>query len=383
MVDFLAVALISFIIFELVLLMIALDNATQLKRLDRYTAPSHYPRLSVLLPARNEAANIGPCLRSLLAQDYPDFEILVLDDHSSDQTGLIVGQLVAADDRVRLLPGRALPSGWLGKHWACHQLAQAARGELLLFTDADTRHHPLAWRDAVAALQAESADLLTALPREVVGSWAERLVVPLIGWSIFVFLPLRLAYRLPWSILSVTIGQFMLFRRAAYEAIGGYPAVRGHGVDDIALGRRIKRAGYRWRLLDGGQRISCRMYTNFGQVFHGLGKNLFATFEYQALPFTLIWLWLGLVFLTPPLLLIWGHQPARLNLLAALAVGLAWWLWGLTHRRFGYPAYLSPLYPLTIGLSVIIAFSSLVLTRIGRATWKGRVIDLSTEAADV
>jgi chlorobactene glucosyltransferase len=356
--------------------MIVFSNRRMLKRLGDYRRPVTRPRVSILVPVRNEAHNIGPCAHSLLAQRYPDFEVLVLDDHSTDETWQILTHLAADDGRLQLVKGQCLPDGWLGKHWACHQLAQRASGQLLLFTDADTRHHPHALEEAVAALQAEQADLLTALPRQEVITWGERLVVPLIPWSICVFVPLTLAYRLRLPALSVAIGQFMLFQRRAYDMIGGYEAVKQHGVDDISLARRIKRHGLRWRLADGSQRIHCRMYQNFEQVIEGLSKNLFAAFDYKVATFVFVWTWLAIVFTGPPLLLMLsltsGSLPPLLEILSGLAIGLALLLWGTVYWQFHFPLYLTFLYPLTILLVVYLAARSLLLSLTGQATWKGR-----------
>jgi chlorobactene glucosyltransferase len=367
----------SLVVFRLVLLLIALRNLRALRRLGEWGLPPRFPRLSVPVPARNEETNIDPCVRSLLAQEYPDFEVLVLDDESSDATAQILASLAAEDDRLQVLKGRPLPSDWLGKHWACHQLAQAAQGELLVFTDADTRHHPHTLRDAVAALLAEEAHVASALPQQIAGSWAERLIVPVIPWAIFSFVPLGLAYRLQRPALSATVGYFMLFRRQAYEEVGGHAAVRQHAADDIALGRRIVTHGLRWRLVDGAKHIRCRMYHSYHQVFEGFSKNLIAAFEYRVLIFVFVWLWVGILFLEPVIVLALGLTQAVPNLslgLAATGVGVSLVLWGLTHWRLGFPLYLALLYPLTIILTVIIAMFSMVLTVAGRTTWKGRML---------
>jgi chlorobactene glucosyltransferase len=368
----------SIIFFEAVLLLILLSNLRRLRRLGEDPPPSRWPRMSVLVPARNEEINIEACARSLLAQQYPDFQVLVLDDNSSDRTWPIISQLTVEDPRLQIYRGEALPAGWLGKHWACHQLAQTANGELLLFTDADTRHHPLTLRQSVSALAAEDADLLTALPREIVVSWAERLLVPLIPWSIVAFIPLGLAYRLRLPVLSAAIGQFMLFRRQAYDQIGGYEAVRHHVVDDLALVRRVKSHGLRWRLADGAQQVRCRMYRNFNEVYQGLSKNLFAAFDYKVLPFLFVWFFLGCVFWTPLLILASGltgvQWPAYSMALAGIAIALALMLWGVVEWRFGFPRYLMFFYPITILLSVTIALRSIRLTVTNRATWKGRTL---------
>jgi chlorobactene glucosyltransferase len=374
---------ISLLYFLGVLLLIGLSNLRSWRRLGTYGLPRSHPRVSVLVPMREEAANVRPCVRSLLALDYPDYEVLALDDESSDGTVEVLMALAQQYSRLRVLHGAPLPAGWLGKHWACHQLAQAATGELLLFVDADTRHTPQALTHAVAGLQAEQADLVSVFPRQEVGSWAERLVVPIMQWSLSSFLPLGLSYRLRWPQLAAASGQFMLFRREAYELVGGHAAVRQNAVDDVALTRALTARGLRWRLLDGHPYIHCRMYRGFRQVYDGFTKNLFALFGYNVPLFLFIWLWLLTVFWEPLAILALGVlgrpvlRPAVFagpqNLvLARWAVVLSLLLWGFTHRRFGFPLHLTFFYPLTMLLTVVIALRSMVLTLSGRAIWKGR-----------
>ena len=266
----------------------------------------------------------------------------MLNDNSTDRTGEILAALSASDARLRVLAGAALPAGWLGKHWACQQLAEASDGKLLLFTDADTRHAPRSVRHGVAALYAENADLLTAFPHEEVSTWAEKLVVPVVPWSIFTFLPLAVAYRTSSPAFSATIGQYMLFRKNAYSQIGGHATVRSDPADDMALGRRIKAQGLRWRLADATRDVRCRMYQNARQVFEGFSKNLFAAFDNRLLPFIGVWVWLGTVFLLPVGLLLavlFGAPVPALDTgiaLIGVAAGLA--SWGICYLRFGFPA---------------------------------------------
>lgn len=367
---------VSLLVFLGVILLIALSNLWALRRLGYHGQPPCFPSVSVLVPARNEAANIGPCLRSLLAQEYPDFEILVLDDDSSDETEQIASSLIEGE-RLRVLRGESLPEGWLGKHWACHQLARAAHGELLLFTDADTRHQPCALRDAVSALLAERADLVSALPRQEMNSFGERLLVPIIPWSLMSFWPFALVHRLSSPTLSAAIGQFMLFRRQAYDQIGGHAAVRRDVVDDLALARRIKAHRLRLRLVDADGHVSCHMYHGFRQAYYGLAKNLFAIFGNAPL-LLFVWLWLALVFWEPLFVLaLWalGTLPKELSpSLAAGAVAVSFVLWSIVYRRCAFPLYLVFLYPLTILLTLIVAVHSMALAWMGKATWKGRVM---------
>ena len=199
--------LLGICLFLIALLAISLSNRIVVRRLGDYAAPAKLPMVSILVPARNEEANIEACVRSLLAQNYPDFEVLVLDDESEDRTFGILTELAETHTRLRAFGGKPLPEGWLGKSWACAQLAELAQGELLLFTDADTLHEPDTALSAVAAIQGERADLLAVWPRLLAESLGEKLLVPLISWSVFSILSISLAHRLRFPALSAAIGQ--------------------------------------------------------------------------------------------------------------------------------------------------------------------------------
>ena len=210
--------------------------------------------VSILVPARNEAARIRRCVESLQAQDYAHCELLVLDDNSEDRTAEILRGLGfdGDDAKRRLIHGQPLPQGWTGKNWACHQLAAAAKGDYFLFTDADTVHSPVTVRAAVEFARKTRADLLSAWPRLVTLTWSERLVIPMIHLLaaaiyphalilFFQSLP-ALARSVPPGLLrslGAANGQFLFFKRSAYEKIGGHEAVRGHLVEDVALGREV------------------------------------------------------------------------------------------------------------------------------------------------
>jgi chlorobactene glucosyltransferase len=370
------------IFFLVVLVLVSFSNWLVLQRIEsaaaRHSLPPRQklPFVSILVPARNEEDHIAGCVRSLISQDYPEFEILVLDDHSSDRTGSILAELEEKSQRLRVLKSEPLPPGWLGKNWACHQLAQASCGELLLFTDADTRHHPKTLSEAVILMSEEGIDLLTAWPRQEMNTTGERLLVPIVYWSLFNYLPLALAQRTRFPGLVAAIGQYMFFRRTAYDGTGGHAAVRAHAADDVALGRAIKSQGLKWKLFDAGSRVSCRMYQDFHQAYQGFSKNLFAVFDYRLLPFVFVWIWLGIVFLEPPLIVILcltgcTFLPANL-ILAGTAVAISLGLWLLTYWRFRVPLYCALFYPLTISLVVLIAFRSLIMNLKGQAAWKGR-----------
>ena len=367
---------VSIALFVAVLVAISVSNLWAWRRLGLYPMLRDLPRISVLIPLRDEEDNVGPCVQSLLAQGYPGLEVLLLDDGSNDQTERVLQELAATDSRVRALRGEPLPSGWLGKNWSCHQLSLAAKSDFLLFLDADTRYQPEAISRAVSALLIEGVDLISVFPRQELGSMAERLIVPMLSWSLSSFFPLALAYRLPIAGLAASNGQFMLFRRRAYELVGGHASVRLSVVEDVALTRRLRAMGLEWRLLDGSGHVRCRMYRSLRQVVAGLGKNLFALFDYSVLVFLFVWLWLFLVFWEPALVLLFGCLTARVTIVhmapAAVAVVLSLFSWGLAHWRFHAPMYLTLLYPLSILLSVAVAIRSMLLTLLGYTAWKGR-----------
>ncbi len=365
------------IVFQVLLLVVILSNIALLRRARQHALPPRWPRVSILVPARDEAGNIRDCARSLLAQDYPDFELLVLDDQSSDGTRVILDALATDDARLRVLVGSPTPENMLGKNWACAQLARQAGGELLLFTDADTRHAPGALRALVAALLGENADLLSGFPRQEVGSWGERLLVPFFSWATLAFIPLWLAYRLRLPALSSAVGQILLFRRAAYEQIGGHTALGLSPVDDLALARHVKASGLRWRLAAVADLVTCRMYRSGREAFEGFSKNYFAAFGSRLLPFLFVFAWLLMLFWLPFVLLVLrtlgadSGVPVEALLLCA---GLGLLTWMLPYIALRLPARLALLYPLVVLASAVVALRSLVLSITGCATWKDRAV---------
>jgi chlorobactene glucosyltransferase len=348
--------------------------------------------VSILVPARNEAANIEACVRSLLAQDVPTFELLVLDDQSEDATGAILAGL-AADERLRVLPGGPLVPGWLGKANACRQLAEAARGDWLLFTDADTVHQPPALRRALALAEARNVGLLSIFPRQITGTWSERLVVPLMHLAVYGLLPLPAMRRLRSPAFAAANGQYLLFRRAAYDAAGGHAAVRNMVLEDVALARAVKRAGWRIELADGGDLVRTRMYRGAAEVWAGFSKNFFAFFNHS-LPFLGVTL-LGyaLLYVAPPLWLLAGA--ARAAIMGGIANAPEAWAWlGLPLAQYGVGVVMrlllaarfhfrpadAFLHPLSVALQIAIGLNSARLARRGGGSWKGRAVDVKRDA---
>ena len=369
--------IVHLIFFQAILVFIALGNVRALRRAAGHPAGARLPKVSILVPARNEQANIERCVRSLLSQDYPDFEVLVLDDASTDRTRAILRTLAQADSRLVVLDGRPLAAGWLGKNWACAQLASRATGEMLYFTDADTFHRPGALRAAVSAIEGEQAGLVSGFPRQEVPTWGEKLTVPFFSWVMLSFLPLPLAYRLNRRALSCAVGQMMLFRRTAYDAIGGHASVRASIVDDLALARRITAMGYGARMMSAVDLVSCRMYRSGREAWAGFAKNLFAAFDFRLVPYLAAWLWLAVMFLVPLAdLALYGLGLAPDVSLGTtlVCIGVALMLWLIPYRELRVPAYVAALYPATTLVMTALALWSL-LTSLGNGlTWKGRAL---------
>jgi chlorobactene glucosyltransferase len=371
------VPILHLIIFQAVVLLIILSNAWLLHRARRHAPPAVFPMVSLLIPARDEEKDIAACIQSLLRQDYPSFEVLALDDQSSDRTLSILEQLAAENSMLQVLVGSPPPAGQVGKNWACAQLAQQAHGELLFFTDADTLHQPDMLRLSVSALIGEQADLLTGFPRQEVHSWGERLLVPFFSWALYCFNPLWLAYRLRLPVLSNAVGQMMLFRRPAYQAIGGHAAAGAAIAEDLVLARRIKAAGLRWRVMHATDLVSCRMYPGSRLAFDGFAKNLFAAFDFRLLEFLFAFVWLAVLFWEPLValvLVLLGRAPLlRLDELGG-CIGLSLLIWLIPYIELGIPPVLAYLYPLTLLANEAAALQSLLFSLTGRLTWKDRTL---------
>jgi chlorobactene glucosyltransferase len=332
------------------------------------------PMVSILIPARDEARHIGRAVAALRAQTYAEREIIVLDDASSDGTADIAEEAACGDPDIRVIRGMALPTGWLGKNWACHQLAMAAAGEILLFADADVRWQPDAVAALVRTLEVSKADLLSVWPTQTTVSWAERLTVPLMALTVLGYLPLPLAYHTPWSLLAAANGQCLAFRRGAYEKSGGHEGVRDEVLEDVMLARRIKRAGLRLRLADGAGLIGCRMYDGWDAVRQGFGKNILAgyagrvsflvlaTVFHWAL-FVAPWLWLLVALLVP-------EAGGALAPAVLIALGVA--ARALTAALSGQRLRDAVLMPLSVVLMTGVSAQALWWHWRGGPIWKGR-----------
>jgi chlorobactene glucosyltransferase len=248
-----------------------LGEAWQLAR----RPPSQSPRVSVLIPARNEVASIEECVTSLMRQRYPDVEVIVLDDSSTDGTGQLLDSLSARYPDLKVIHSTEdPPRGWNGKSYACQILARHATGDWLLFTDADTVHLPYSIQYGLAQAQRLDVDLLSAFPYQRTVTWSERVVVSFI----VDFLPrVSVDFRGLWRGTSNNVlanGQYLLARRSNYYAIGGHASIHDALIDDFALAQRFRQFTYKVALVDGASQLQCRMYHSLREVQHGFAKNV-------------------------------------------------------------------------------------------------------------
>ncbi|HDP76816.1 MAG TPA: glycosyltransferase [Mesotoga infera] len=357
---------------------ISVSNAILMRKISRFEGILYGPLVSVLIPARNEEKNISKCVYSLLNQDYRNLELIVLDDNSSDATLQILESIRSESNKLRIIKGEALPEGWLGKHWACHQLAREAKGEILLFTDADTVHASSTVSQATGVMIKERTDLLTAIVKERTDTLGELITIPFMIHSVFSIFPLVIAYGKRFKSLAVTSGQFMMFRRLSYLSIGGHEAVKDHGVDDISLGRLIKKAGMKWRLYDASDLVECKMYGGFKAAYLGFLKNYFSLFDYRILPAAFVWGWMLTLDFFPlivALLFIFGAAiPESAGILSLISLTLSFGMWLLASVKFSLRPLAIFLYPLITLISSIIGFHSIIVHLCGATKWKGRVL---------
>ena len=359
-----------------VVLAVALFNAATAPMLKKSVSLQKRPRVSVLIPARNEEANIGACVEGFLSQNYDNFEILVLDDQSTDRTALIIEKFGEQHSEVQAIRGKPLPIGWLGKNWACHQLSQYANGEILIFTDADNCPAPNAITNTVAYMQKLELEFLSAFPEKLTVTLAEKLVVPVVDMFVYAGLPLWLTYFSRFPSLAAASGLWIAFTRDAYQQIGGHQAVSNQIVEDVELSRLAKKNGIRILTLAGTRVVSCRMYHSFSEVWGGFSKNLFGLVRYRTIPFFMLMLALFTMCVLP-YITVWFASLRELSI-AAIVMNVVMRL--VLSLKYRHPFFTSVvLHPFAVLFTLLIGINSFFQVRSGRLQWKGRRIDIQVK----
>jgi GT2 family glycosyltransferase len=363
-----ALDLLSTVVLSMMLL-VALYNLATGPRLEDAGEPDHLPKVSVLVPARDEAENLHRTLPHLLALDYPRLEILLLDDRSTDGTADVAEEIGRGSRTLRVLGGTEPPPGWVGKNWACHQLSEAATGDVLLFCDADVEASPAAIRRTIALMQTHRAGAATAIPRQRLDGWMQAAVVPVIvQLPVAAMLPLRLVPIIRSPSLSMANGQWLAFSRSAYDMMGGHEGVRDEVLEDVALGRRVKACGERLVVCAAPSLLAVRMYGAAATMREGFRKNLYPLLGGRRASFVAVLALLSIAWLYPFAGALRG-TPAALVPLALLAgVRIA----GALLFRQGWRTVV--LHPAGALLAAVLAVQSWLGHERGRVRWKGRVL---------
>ncbi len=344
--------------------------------------PGSAPHVSVVIPARNEAHNIDRCLRSVLTNDYPRYDVIVVDDQSTDGTGDIARSAAAGNSRARVIETGAPPEGWFGKQWACETGARATESEIILFADADTVHSRDLITRSVNSMIRHNAHLFSIVGAQELGTFWEKLIQPLVfGMMSVRFGGTESITNSRFVTSKIANGQCLFVRRDTYEELGGHSLVKSHVADDMMMAQRFFARGKKVAAAEGLTQLSTRMYTSLGEIVRGWGKNVFAGGR-DSVP----WGWFGrLIFpflllsaplftLAPAVVLIaslFADMPGSLSLWAIMAAGaqIVWWI-AVYHRM-----HVSPLYAVIspLGALVVLHIFARAALRGQRVTWKDRV----------
>ncbi|WP_343045116.1 glycosyltransferase [Paenibacillus lemnae] len=341
------------------------------------------PLLSVLIPARNEENNIEGAIQSVLDNSYSNLEVVILDDRSDDATSQIVLQMAERDSRVRLIQGEDMPEGWCGKVYACHQLSLEAKGEWWLFMDADVRLKTEALSSVCRLANQQTRGMITGFPFQIVNSWMERLIVPLMTFTILCHLPISLVRKASSSKFAAAHGGFIFVYRDSYRKAGGHAAIPDQLVDDMALARAFKQAKEPVLLADVHQHVQMRMYHSAAEVWGGYRKNIFDGLGRSISLLLAVSLFYFVLYVFPAAFMMYSlitmflfpesHQEWGLLLwtsacvLAGISVKMA------ADLRQGQPGWLAFLQPISMLLLILLALDSCrtAFTRKGYQ-WKGR-----------
>lgn len=336
------------------------------------------PFVSILIPARDEEANIAACLESLQKQDYPNFEILVLDDNSSDNTARIVDQIVAKDNRIQLIRGEPLPEDWAGKPFACYQLAKKAGGSWLLFVDADTTHATHMLRGVLAIALKLKISLLSGFPRQLANSLPQKIAIPVLYFVIMSWVPLWWFHRSKQPKPSLAIGQFLLFPSEEYWRIGGHEAVKSRILEDVWLGIEINRHGGRHIAVDLSPVVSCNMYRSVGAMWEGFIKWCYSVAAMSRMALFGL-LAAGYIFFLAPFYWLWNEffvvsTPTAWRELIIFQVAVILIMRGLIDNRFKEPVISALLHPLGFSFLFLSALYASGRRVVGAGvSWKKRV----------
>ncbi len=322
------------------------------------------PMISILIPARNEEKNISRCLDSVTSIEYPRYEIIVYDDDSIDSTAEMTGKYA----NVTLIRGGNLPEGWKGKNHACARLAGTAKGDYLLFLDADVELQPHAVTAAIALMNRKNANMISCFPHQTMSSFGEMMTVPLLNFILLGFLPLIAVHKRRAKRYSAAIGKFILIQKSAYDTIGGHEAIKNDVVDDLAIARNMKEYGFTILAALAGKFITCRMYEGSAEAFAGFGKNFYRGLNLPAPIFFLILTAVEVIFLFPLIYVFFSlHYLPHVCMIALIRM--------LISKKSSQPVLFNTI--LHVPQMLILYFLgifSMLRVNMGGIRWKGRLV---------
>lgn len=357
-------------------LILSLINIRFLRKTAEYHRPEKMPKVSILLPARNEEQNISQCLDSLLDQTYQNYEILVIDDQSSDKTGEIIREYAHLHPRIKAFHSKPLPPGWKGKQYAIQQIINQATGEIFILTDADTIHQPDSITWAVGKIEEFSVDFISAYTRQEIGTLGEALIVPGTFIMTALILPLPFVYLSKNPRYSMAIGQFMAIKRDAFLKIGGYESVKDAITEDMGLARKLKEEGFKTIFLDAKDFVSCRMYENYAGAFTGISRSLYSAINKNILYLFGMILLVLMVIVFPEINLVFKFLKNDPHLFYyALPVFLFQLSWSLSLYNRKMSLFSPFLSPLLFADLILMALFSMIKTGYGKGiVWKDRLV---------
>ncbi|MEJ7557959.1 MAG: glycosyltransferase family 2 protein [Pedobacter sp.] len=330
--------------------------------------------VSILVPARDEEHNIRRLLNSLLVQKGVSLEIIVLDDHSVDRTRAIVEEYSNKHSNIKLLPGQALPEGWTGKNFACHQLAQAANGRYLVFLDADVELHPELITSGIQQMRTKNLSLLSLFCKQQIHTFGEKITVPLMNYLLFTLLPIRLIESHSYPIFSAACGQFMMFTAENYQHYKWHNRARGRITEDLAIMKMVKQNGEKGEGLLSGNLMTCRMYTGFADAVNGFSKNFITPFN-DSISLFLIFLAIVIV---GPILILSSTDPYMIAGLLLILTLIRFF----TGRLSGEKIWQILLHPLQMSSLLYIGLVSVYRRCTKSVSWKGRTLPVTKADKD-
>lgn len=334
------------------------------------------PKISVMVPARNEEENIRACLEYLLDQDYENYEILVMNDNSTDSTGDILEEMAKEYPRLKIHNGAALKKGWFGKPYALQQLSQFATGDYYLFSDADTIHSRTSLSFCMTNALYHKADLVSAYPRELIGTFGEVMNVSAMFIMTTIIMPLPAIDYIKWKQASFCLGQYFFVKADVFKNIDGFESVKHEITEDVAFGKSIKGRGYKTKFLDAQPYVACQMYKSFAESFRGIGKNVYNAVGRNPFLLTGIAILVLLIIDYPVIRLIYDLASGTVSVPVLLSVILFSLMWFLNVIDRKLPLYSVLLYPFQYLNVLAMALYFTFQFKFGKGiVWKNRTMD--------